>query len=516
MMTGDLLTLYHTGYSKTIVRAKFERNLKLLLEELNTSKTPERTYSYLADCYYGLGDWANAEKFARLHVEKIKSLSTRPIKILLDILSKTPDRADDYLKALQLAVKNYPKHPEFSVKLAKFFAGQGDYRTAIAEMTRAIEKFRRHDETFIDSDFDAQEEKISLQLIDTWSQTISACYIVKNAEKDLVHSLESLAKYVDEIIIVDTGSTDGTVEVAKKFGAKIFHESWQDDFSTPRNVALNAAKCSWIVAIDSDEFFINNSAQNLRKAIKLAQEKNIRGVFIKRIEIDADNDNKNLGASYVLRLYENVQGVRYVGKIHEQVFIDKELLISLMTVPADLLTIWHTGYSATIHKGKMERNLKSLLEELATTDNPKRIYGYLAETYHALGDVINAEKFARLDFDTGETLSTNSTRILLELLSKTSDKLDDYLKYLRLAVNRYPTVPEFSAKLAEALGDKGDYQAAIDEMNSAIDKAMNNGDGFETSTFDENALNYCQKLSAQWQAKLYDQLKNLRNETRHA
>ena len=131
----------------------------------------------------------------------------------------------------------------------------------------------------------------------------------------------------------------------------------------------------------------------------------------------------------------------------------------------------------------MERNLKSLLEELATTDNPKRIYGYLAETYHALGDAINAEKFARLDFDTGETLSTNSTRILLDILSKTPDKRDDYLKYLRLAVKRYSTTPEFSAKLAEALGDKGDYQAAIDEMNSAIDKAMNNGGGFETSTF---------------------------------
>ena len=509
MITDDLLKLYHTGYSKTIVRAKFERNLKLLLEELETSKTPERTYSYLADCYYGLGDFANAEKFARLHVEKIRSLSTRPIKILLDILAKTPDRADDYRDALQLAVKNYPKHPEFSAKLAKFFASQGDYRPAIAEMTRAIEKFRRRDKTFIDSDFDEQEEKTSQQLIDSWSQTISACYIVKNSENDLARSLENLAKYVDEIIVVDTGSTDSTVEVAKKFGAKIFYETWQNDFSTPRNVALNAAKCSWIVFLDADEYFIDYSARNLRKAIKLAQEKNIRGVLVNLVNVDADNDYKNLGASYVLRLYENISGVRYVGKIHEQIFIDKELLTSLMTVPADLLTIWHTGYSASIHKGKMERNLKSLLEELATTDNPKRIYGYLTETYHGLGDDINAEKFARLDFDTGETLSTSSTRILLEILSKTPDKRDDYLKYLRLAIKRYPTVPEFSVKLAEFLGEKGDYQAAIDEMNCAIDKATKRGNEFEISTFDEKALEYCKEISSQWRAKLYDQLKNL-------
>ena len=509
MITGDLLTLYHTGYSKTIVRAKLERNLKLLLEELETSKTPERTYSYLADCYYGLGDWANAEKFARLHVEKIKSLSTRPFKILLDILAKTPDRAEDYRATLQLAVKNYPKHAEFSAKLAKFFAGQGDYRTAIAEMIHAIEKFRRRDETFIDSDFDAREEKFSLQLIDTWSRTISACYIVKNAEKNLARSLKSLAKYVDEIIVVDTGSTDGTVDVAKKFGAKIFHEPWQDDFSTPRNVALNAAKSSWIVFLDADEYFVNDTAKNLRKAIALAQEKNIHGVFVNLVNVDADNGNKNIGASHVLRLYENVSGVHYVGKIHEQIFIGKGLLTSLMTAPADLLTIWHTGYSASIHKTKLERNLKSLLEELATTNNPKRIYGYLAETYHALGDWANAEKFARLDFDSGETLSTASTRILLDVLSKTPAKLGDYLKYLRLAVERYPNMPEFSAKLAEALGTKGEYQAAIDEMKRAFDKAKKRGDEFEISTFDEEALTYCKKISAQWQEKLYDQIKNL-------
>ena len=86
---------------------------------------------------------------------------------------------------------------------------------------------------------------------------ISACYMVKNAAQDLARSLESLAKYVNEIIVVDTGSTDNTVEVAQKFGAKVFHEQWQDDFSTPRNVAIREAKGDWIVFLDADEYFIN-------------------------------------------------------------------------------------------------------------------------------------------------------------------------------------------------------------------------------------------------------------------
>ena len=509
MIQDDLLTLYHTGYSTSVVKEKFERNLKLLLEELETSDKPERTYSYLVDCYYGLGDWENAEKFARLHVEKIKSLSTRPLKILLDILSKEPAREKDYFDALQLAIKNYPKHPEFSAQLAKFFAQKGDYRPAIAEMKNALEKFKKRDGTFIDSDFDKRDEESARKLIETWSQTISACYIVKNGEKDLARSLESLAEYVDEIIVVDTGSTDGTVEVAKKFGAKIFHETWQNDFSAPRNVALNAAKSSWIVFLDADEFFINATARNLRNAIKLAQEKNIKGVFVNLVNVDIDNDNKKIGTSYVLRLYENVEGVHYVGKIHEQVFIGEELLTSLMTVPDYLLTIWHTGYSKSIHRAKMERNLKALLEELAVTKTPKRIYGYLAETYNALDDKINAEKFARLDVDSGETLSTNSIRVLLEILSKNPAQAEDYLKYLRLAVKRYPTVPEFSAKLAEALADKGEYQAAIDEMNRAINKIKDRGNEFEASTFGVEAFKYSQNLLSEWQKKICEQLKNL-------
>ena len=489
---AKLLTLYHTGYSKTIIRSKLERNLKLLLEELATSDKPERTYAYLVDCYYGLKDWANAEKFARLELDARKNPSNRPIRILIEILEKDPARADECFEITKLAVALYPKVPEFSAQLADCFAKRGDYREAVKEMRRAIDKAKNYGEQFEATNFDADKIKIAQELIEKWSLTISACYMVKNGEKDLARSLESLSQYVDEIIVVDTGSTDSSVDVAKSFGAKIFHETWQDDFSTPRNIALNAAKSSWIVFLDADEYFINDTAKNLRQAIELAQEKNIKGVFVNLVNVDADNDNKNLGAAQVLRLYENAAGVHYVGKIHEQVFIGNELLTSLMTVPADLLTIWHTGYYASIHKAKMERNLKSLLEELAVTTTPKRIYGYLAETYHALNDDINAEKFARLDVDSGETLSDNSTRVLLEILSKKPAQIDDYLKYLRLAIERYPNVPEFSAKLAEALADGGDYQNAIDEMTRAI----------ELGGLDDKTLAYCENLLAQWRKKL--------------
>lgn len=87
---------------------------------------------------------------------------------------------------------------------------------------------------------------------------ITACYIVKNVAAELRRSIESLREYVDEIIVVDTGSSDGTEAVAEKFGAEIFNEEWADDFSKPRNIALENATGDWIIFLDGDEFYGSN------------------------------------------------------------------------------------------------------------------------------------------------------------------------------------------------------------------------------------------------------------------
>src|SRR5690348_3827247 len=85
------------------------------------------------------------------------------------------------------------------------------------------------------------------------NDTISLCMIVKNEEKYLERCLKSVEGVVDEIIIVDTGSTDQTTEIAEKFGAKILRYQWNDDFSSARNYSLKNAKCDWILILDADE-----------------------------------------------------------------------------------------------------------------------------------------------------------------------------------------------------------------------------------------------------------------------
>mgnify|MGYP001386520006 CR=1 FL=1 len=85
--------------------------------------------------------------------------------------------------------------------------------------------------------------------------SISLCMIVKNEEDVLIRCLESVKYIVDEIIIVDTGSTDSTVEIAKKYGARIFYYKWDDSFSSARNYSLEKATKEWILIMDADDEF---------------------------------------------------------------------------------------------------------------------------------------------------------------------------------------------------------------------------------------------------------------------
>ena len=230
-------------------------------------------------------------------------------------------------------------------------------------------------------------------------------------------------------------------------------------------------------AIGSFFSFVNNSAKNLRTAFKLAQKAKAQGLIVKWINVDKDNDFAVINSTYVLRIFENAPNVHYVGKIHEDVYAGDEPL-NRTAAPADLLTLHHTGYSKSLSCDKAERNLKLLLEELETTDKPDRIYAYLADAYYALEDWANVEKFARLDLSTRKNLSNRPARLLIECLEKDSARSEECFEVSKLAVERYPSVPEFSAKLADCFARKEDYRAAVDEMKRAIEKFKNYGEQF--------------------------------------
>ena len=336
---------------------------------------------------------------------------------------------------------------------------------------------------------------------------ISACYIVKNEAENLKTSLESLRGQVDEIILVDTGSVDDTVKVAKSFGAKIFHETWQDDFSAPRNVALGKASGDWIIFIDADEYFTPDTSKNIRTVIEKISSLNVNGLMIYRVNVDVNDGNKILDATYILRIFKNLRGLSYVGKIHEELRLNGKVLLGLVPIPKNFLTLYHTGYSSSVNRAKAERNLKLLLTELEG-DEPQRVYGYIAQCYNGLENYVQAEKFAKLDIESGvkkSTFDSSSYRILLDILAR-NNRLDERKHFAERAIKDFPMLPDFYAELAECHAAQNNFEGAALMMSVALDK-FKVYDGVETSIFNDELAKVAAQRINFWLNKIAESLK---------
>jgi glycosyltransferase involved in cell wall biosynthesis len=182
--------------------------------------------------------------------------------------------------------------------------------------------------------------------------------IVKNEEKYLADCLESVKSVVDHIVIVDTGSTDNTLEIAKSYNADVYHFDWVDDFSAARNFALSRSASDWILYLDADERLDKNS-HNLLKKIVADDEK--LGVRCKIYNIDEINKKPKIQNS--TRLFKYSNKIKFTGKAHEQ--IESSLLENGYKIIDSDLWINHLGYN--IDKNglvkKAERNLKLLIAE---------------------------------------------------------------------------------------------------------------------------------------------------------
>ncbi len=187
--------------------------------------------------------------------------------------------------------------------------------------------------------------------------TLSACLIVKNEEKNLSNCLKSIESVADEIIVVDTGSVDKTIEIAQRFGAKVIHFKWNQDFAAARNFAKKPATCDWILQIDADEELFPEDQSKLREII---HQGNCTAAFLEIRNRTSGVFGENLPIIHnLIRLYRNQKNIYYVNPIHET------LEISGNAIPTDIKLLHH-GYNfdANILKSKRERNTKILNKRL--------------------------------------------------------------------------------------------------------------------------------------------------------
>jgi glycosyltransferase involved in cell wall biosynthesis len=185
-------------------------------------------------------------------------------------------------------------------------------------------------------------------------KTLNLVMIVKNEERCLARCLESVKELVDDIIIVDTGSSDSTKEIALSFGAKIYDFVWINDFSAARNFALSKSDSDWNLILDADEYLTQGNRDDI--SIFLENTQQLGAIQIKSAYMD-NNNELNYAIGYMTRLIP--KGISFTRKIHEQVDSD----LPIVNLP---LVFDHDGY---LLPNKGDRNLNILLSELKDKPN---------------------------------------------------------------------------------------------------------------------------------------------------
>lgn len=199
---------------------------------------------------------------------------------------------------------------------------------------------------------------------------ITLCMIARNEERFLGDCLAHAVDAVDEIVLVDTGSTDRTVEIAQSYGAKVIHEAWCDDFSAPRNTGLRAATGDWILVLDADEMLTPGSPAKIRELVRDAR---IAGYHLRFSNMFTGG--KTVGVMMV-RLFRNLPDIGYQNIIHEQVtpsLVAAANVRGLALSAADI-EVEHYGYTDEVmnSRNKNERNERLFKKQL--TLHPNDIY----------------------------------------------------------------------------------------------------------------------------------------------
>ncbi len=220
-------------------------------------------------------------------------------------------------------------------------------------------------------------------------KSLALCMIVKNEEEMLGGCLESIKEFVDEMIVVDTGSTDSTKQIAVDHGAKVFDFEWINDFAAARNFSKAQTSCDYVIALDADERFDKAGGSELREKlngsdarvgfIRLTNAKSIHST----VEAVLSGEDALSTATYLPRILKNVDGNDWKGRVHEA----PEDSRSAIFTDADLV---HLGGDQSFReeKGKSKRNL-ALLEQIVAEDPDQApmFYSYLAGEREAAGNV---------------------------------------------------------------------------------------------------------------------------------
>lgn len=307
---------------------------------------------------------------------------------------------------------------------------------------------------------------------------ISLCMIVRDESFYIEEMLSSVRPHIDEIIVVDTGSVDNTVNLCRPFVDRLLHFDWVEDFAAARNFSLAAASKPWILVLDADEMIAPDDYQRIREAtlslrkdrvglIQRQYSDNLQGTSGDWKPADEDDPFRRHFCGYwenpVIRLFRNDERIRFVGRVHE--IIDDSIdtmSISWTNIPVHHYHGEDPGNSADQHQ---VRNLRIL--ERALQDTPSaRDYFHTGKTLLTLGrDIENAalylNKALKLGSNVPQTLAALGEA--LYRLGRLEEAVETYQRLRNLELAESPSLNNLANCLVK-LGDISEAASVLREL----------------------------------------------------
>ncbi len=332
-------------------------------------------------------------------------------------------------------------------------------------------------------------------------QKFSLCMIVKNESKNIARCLESVEGVVDEIIVVDTGSADDTVEIAKRYGAKVFFYEWGHDFALARNEAIKHATGDWILILDADEELSPESREKIRAFLVKMDGDTTYQLRIKNMNTYGNVMYQN----YMTRMFKNTHTTMFVGRVHETLVSRSQAI----NISGEDVSILHHGYADKEKSSKKitTRNIP-LLEEILKKDDINNSYKsfvnfYIGASQLEIGNVEDSIKSLRLAVEQSKEVGDANLNFIafsyIRLMSiyislKKVEELEDIIKEAEKECPRLLSHYEFWYYKASIGLMKGDNDFALENLKKCID-SYNDKSNYDFNDLSNDAIYYFALLS---------------------
>lgn len=358
---------------------RYEEAIRVLNKSIELKKDYPLLYINLSIAHHHTGNFEEAEI------------------TLLDGIEKCSDNTEIYRTLGLIYMENHyylnaevhfrkaigDGNDEAQLDLAIMFQMLMKIKDAEEMYLKYLEKFPEHSEAL-----QLLSDLRSLPFYDKPEPTISVAMIVKNEEKMLAECIETFREAVDEIVIVDTGSTDKTVEIAKEFQVNLYHHEWKNDFSEARNFSIGKTTGDWVMIIDADERIAREDIPKIRAS--KWQNKYDAVCFSVFSSLPGHLGDANFGKHYSPRLFKKSPDIYYYGIVHNLLNLPDNVAVSD-------IKLYHLGYDLDQDKmkKKFERSITLLLKQVEEHPDDPFVLMNTAQMFLSRNFIDEAEQYAK-------------------------------------------------------------------------------------------------------------------------